>query len=96
MQAWALLLGGLLVWAAQFFALYGLASIAPGTQIARTGTVIVTVACAAADVLLLIYAARGAGRASDGFDRWLMKLGIAGAALSLVAVLWQGLPALLV
>ena len=96
MRAWVLLLGGLLVWAAQFFALYGLASLAPGTQIARTGALIVTAACAAADVLLLIYAVRGARSLSEGFDRWLMKLGMAGAALSLVAVIWQGLPALLV
>lgn len=96
MRPWALLLGGLVIWAVQFFLLYGLASIAPGTQAARTGTLIVTTACAAANVFLLVFAVRSAARHPEEFERWLLKLSIAGTALSLVAVLWQGLPALLV
>lgn len=96
MRPWALLLGGLVVWAVQFFMLYGLASIAPGTQAARIGALIVTAACASADVFLLVFAIRSAARLPEEFDRWLLKLSIAGTALSLVAVLWQGLPALLV
>lgn len=94
MGRWTLLLGGLLVWAVHFFMLYGLASAAPGTQLARTGALLATGACLVADAILILYLMRERRTAREAFDRWLHDLGGLAAALSLVAVLWQGLPPL--
>lgn len=87
------MLGGLLVWAAHFFALYVLASVFESSMIARVGTGIATLAAVAANVGLLIAARRA--EAPDAFWRWMISLGMLGVGLSLVAVLWQGLPALI-
>jgi hypothetical protein len=97
MRSWAVLLGGLLVWTAHFFLLYGFASIFPGSWIARLLTLAVTVPALAVDSWILWVAARRrTRRAADGLDRWTSELGAAGAALSLVAVAWQALPAMLI
>lgn len=48
-----------------------------------------------ADAILILYLMRERGTAREAFDRWLQDLGALAAALSLVAVLWQGLPPLL-
>jgi hypothetical protein len=95
LRAWVMLLGGLLVWAAHFFLLYALASLFPGQQIARTFTLIATVPALAADVLLLRTAAARALRTNE-LDRWVYKVSAIGAILSLVTVVWQALPALLI
>ena len=96
MRAWFLLLGGMLVWTVHFFALYALGSIFETTAAARTGTVIVTILCLAADAWLLVLCARAA-RHNDAETviGWPARLGAPVAVLSLVAVAWQGLPALL-
>lgn len=93
MRRWVLLLGGLLVWAAHFFALYIIASLFPGDAAARWLALVVTLAALAAGGAILWLNLR---KQSDSFDRWARGLGAAGAALSLVAVLWQALPAFLV
>lgn len=89
------MLGGLIVWAAHFFLLYAFASIFPGTQLARRLTVLATAIALAGDLLIIRHAA-AAGRegGGDSFDRWTRRFARAGALLSLIAVLWQGLPAL--
>lgn len=96
MRAWLLLLGGLIVWAAQFFLLYAVGSIFLTTTTARLLTGAATVAAIAADVWLLSQARRAWVRATDGLQRWLDYCGGVLAGLSIIAVSWQGLPALLV
>lgn len=92
MRRWAFVLSGLIVWAAHFFVLYVAASLLPGAQAARWLTLIFTlVGMAAAGAILW-----RALRAADGpFERWTNQLAAIGAGLALIAVLWQGLPALL-
>ena len=97
MPGWLLALGGLLVWTAHFFGLYLIASIWLTTTTARVVAGVFTLACLAADAWLLWRSAPARrSEGSDGFDRWLLVLAFLGAALSALAVLWQGLPALIV
>lgn len=96
MRKWTLLLGGLLVWAAHFFLLYGFASVFPGTELARLLTLIATVPALAADAVLLWAAAARRLVDPDELDRWVLDVSAIGAGLSLVAVVWQALPALIV
>jgi hypothetical protein len=91
-RAWAIVLGGLAVWAAHFFVLYGIASAMPGRVGARWLVLIVTLAAIAADGLIL-WRTIGAGRRADALEAWIARLGGLGAALSLVAVVWQAAPA---
>lgn len=88
------MLGGLLVWAAHFFLLYGIASIFPGGEIAYWLTIAATVPAIAADAGLLAHAAllRRRGNA-DELRSWMIDIAAGGAALSLLALLWQVLPA---
>jgi hypothetical protein len=96
-RAWTFLLGGLLVWTAHFFALYAIASILETSPRARLLTALATLAGLAADGWLLssALARRGDGAAGPP-ERWADQVAALGAGLSAVAVLWQGLPALLV
>lgn len=97
MRTWGFLLGGLIVWAAHFFLLYAIASVLPGTSLARWLSLVATVPAVAADAVLLWLAA--ALRLRDGSDElrnWTIDLGAVGALLSLIAVLWQALPAIVV
>lgn len=95
MRTWLLALGGLLIWAAHFFTLYALGSVFDTTAPARIGTLAATVGAIAADLWLL---RRTAGKrpTRDRFARWIAGLAAAGAIVSLVAVAWQGLVALLI
>jgi hypothetical protein len=97
MPKWLLALGGLLVWTAHFFGLYLIASIWLTTPTARVVAGVFTVACLAVDGWLLWRTAPARREGGvDVFDRWLLVLAFLGAALSALAVLWQGLPALIV
>ena len=96
MRAWTFLLGGLVVWAAHFFLLYGIASVFPGNPIASLLTIAATIPAVACDAILLWLAvARRRRRSSDELRAWIVDTGAAGAALSLVAVIWQALPAII-
>ncbi len=97
MRAWTLLLGGLIVWALHFFTIYAISSIFLTSWLSRVLTLVVTAVCLAADAGLVWWAVRDLRRGHmDDFARWLRQLASLIAAISLVAVLWQGLPALLV
>ena len=97
MRGWTLLLGGLLVWTAHFFLLYGIASIFPGSSTANVLTLAVTVPALAIDGWILWVAIRRLRRDDDdGLAGWISELGAVGAGLSLVAVAWQALPAIMV
>lgn len=96
MSAWAAMLGGLLVWAAHFFALYGIASLFPGMAAARWLTVAATLAALAAAGALLVQALRRRRAAPDhDLERWMAGLAALGSGIALVAIAYQGLPALL-
>lgn len=92
MRAWLFLLSGLLVWTAHFFGVYITASLFPGTSLAKWITAALTlVALIALGVLstrALPLSRRG------GLSSWMGTLALAAVALSAVAVLYQGLPAL--
>ena len=92
MRSWALLLSGLLVWAAHFFALYAIASILPGQPIASVLVLAMTVGAVAANLLILSFVWRTS--VQDRLAIWIEAGARLGAALSLVAVIWQALPAL--
>ncbi|MBA3576806.1 MAG: hypothetical protein H0W39_04210 [Sphingomonas sp.] len=94
MRSWALLLGGLLVWAAHFFSAYAFASIFPGTDLARWLTLAATAAALLADAAIL-WLALLSRAAADELDRWWARVSAGGAALSFVAVAWQAFPAII-
>lgn len=97
MRAWALFLGGLIVWAVHFFSIYAIASIFLTSTLSRVLTLAVTAICLAANAGLLWWAVRDLRRGGmDEFARWLRRLAALIAATSFLAVVWQGLPALLV
>lgn len=97
MRTWTFLLGGLLVWSIHFFSIYVIASIFLTTALARALTLLVTAACLAADAgLLRLAIARLRHDQADEFSRWVPRLAALIAGISLVAVLWQGLPALII
>lgn len=43
---------------------------------------------------LILWKTIGGGSRPDALDRWVSQLGAIGAAISLIAVIWQCLPAL--
>ena len=89
MRSWLILLGGFLVWTGHFFGLYLIAEFAP----AATLVIALTILCIIADLWLLRWL-RGIP-CSEAFAQWRRSVGMAGAVLSLLAVLWQGLPIML-
>lgn len=92
MRTWSILLGGMIVWTAHFFALYIIGSIFLATPLARWLAAAVTLICIAADVRLLFWIR---ARRDTLFEGWAASVGLILAGLSLVAVVWQGLPVLL-
>ena len=95
-RSWGLLLGGLLVWAADFFLLYAIASIFLDTRIAQVLALLVTLAALAANGLLFLLNWRQVRSPDSDYDGWIARIGLLGAAISALAVLWQGFPAILV
>lgn len=93
MRTWLFLLGGLIVWAVHFFALYAVASVFPDMLVARVLTVAITLPCLAADLLLFVHARRR--EAGSAMERWVKGAALSGIGLSGIAVVWQMLPALL-
>ncbi|WP_129791307.1 hypothetical protein [Sphingosinicella sp. CPCC 101087] len=95
MRAWLLLLGGMLVWTIHFFVLYGLGSLFGTTPTARIGTLLVTLACLAANLAILVTCMRIARTADrESVLGWPARLGAPVAVLSIVSVAWQAFPAL--
>ena len=94
MRSWLLLLGGLLVWAVHFFALYAVGSIFLTTDLARGLTIALTLICLLA--LALIGRRVWLARAGDAERDWIRIVALWGIAIGGIAILWQGLVALLV
>jgi hypothetical protein len=94
-RAWAILLGGLIVWAVHFFALYAIGSLLPGTGLAVWLSLGVSVPAILANALIIRISVRRAV-APDPLGRWIFQVGAIGAGMSLLAVVWQSFPGLLV
>ena len=93
MRTWALLLGGLVIWTVHFFAVYIVASIWLTTPLARALTLALTIACVGAVGICFIRTQRR--EADTDMDRWVHVVAMVGFGIAGVAILWQGLPALL-
>ncbi len=96
MRAWAYMLGGLLVWTAHFFLLYGAASIFATSDTTRLITAAATLLCLALAAWLAIKGWKGQRIEDDRFSRWSHRVASITGAGAFIAVLWQGLPALLI
>ncbi len=94
MRSWLLLLGGLLVWAVHFFALYAVGSIFLTTDFARGLTIALTLACLL--VLFLIGRRAWLAPVPDAESGWIRIVGLWGVAIGGIAILWQGLVALFI
>ena len=94
MGTWRHLLGGLLLWTAHFFAVYGIASLFPGQDIAVGLVLVVTLGALAAAALLFARAMKQYWTADDQLRRWISSGAAFGYALAGVAVLYQGMPAI--
>lgn len=95
MRSWAFLLGGLIVWAVHFFGVYGFASVFLDAPVTRWLAAGLTLACLLADAWLFRRGLAAYRGERDEARRWRMLIATWGAALSFLAVFWQGLPALL-
>lgn len=92
MQAWRVMLGPFLIWAAHFVAVYGVASVAdigePGqADLWRTSGLILSAACLVALLWLSVNA-----RLRRGQSEWVRYLSLGGCVISGFAVLFQSLP----
>lgn len=97
MRRWLFMLGGLLVWAAHFAGVYAIASVADvvahaSAPAARALIGAFTLVCVLAAAGIAVVAARR--RTGDAQERFSASLAALGGALAAVAILWQGLPAL--
>lgn len=95
MRTWSILLAGPVLWTAHFFALYIIASLLPGSR-AATLLVVAATVVAGGLALWLIRKAAGALRSDqERLDSWIYRLSLLASAVSLVAIVYQGMPALI-
>jgi hypothetical protein len=92
-RSWGFLLGGLVVWTVHFFTLYGIASIFLTTPLARVLTLVISLACLAANAFLFLWVVRADG---TGMDRWARTIALYALGVSTLAIVWQALPAVLI
>lgn len=93
MRAWRHLLGGLLLWTVHFFAVYGIASVLPGTRAAIILVLIATAIALVAAAWLFMKAMRAHRHPGDKLQRWMHGLSALGYALAGLAITYQGLSA---
>jgi hypothetical protein len=94
MRQWLFALGGLLVWTAHFFAVYIAASLFPGEPLASWLTLSLTVIALIVAGWLGLHAWRvWQARGEDDLTPWLGGIALMGAALSAIAILYEGLTA---
>ncbi|WP_374471659.1 hypothetical protein [Phenylobacterium sp.] len=98
MRRWLFLFAPLLIWAVHFMGVYGIASVAavvsrPDAPASRLAVGALTLLCAGACALFLALVLRRRPP-QDEADRFINSIAGLGAGVSLVAILWQGLPAL--
>ncbi|UUR08914.1 hypothetical protein [Sphingomonas glaciei] len=95
MDAWRHLLGGMLLWTVHFFTVYGIASLFPGTKLAAMLVLVATGLALALAAYLLAATLRHHRTEEDNLKRWRSKGSAILYALAGLAILYQGLPALL-
>ncbi len=95
MRFWRNQLGGLILWTAHFFAIYIIASLWPGTLLARFLVLVATILALAVAGWRAMIVLRKMRTAQDDFLRWSRGLALLGYALSGTAILYQGAPSLL-
>lgn len=83
----------MLIWTAHFFTLYAAASIFGSSTAARLITAAATAAALVAGALMFI--ALGRQASGDTFADWSRSLARLAIGIAMIAVIWQGLPALL-
>lgn len=92
MRSWLILLAGLLLWAAHFFLLYGIGEFGGDGSGPRIAVLAVTLACLLAGAAMLLPLVRAPS--ADAYERWRNASALLGVVLSMIAIVWQGLPAL--
>ncbi|MES2904274.1 MAG: hypothetical protein V4696_08830 [Pseudomonadota bacterium] len=95
MRFWRNLLDGLILWTAHFFAILIIASLWPGTLLARILVLMATILALAIAGWHSMLVLRNMRAAPDDFTRWSGGLALLGYALAGTAILYQGLPSLL-
>lgn len=95
MRFWRNLLGGLILWTAHFFAIYIIASLWPGTLLARVLVLMATILALAVAGWRSMLVLRNMRAVPDDFTRWSRGLALLGYALAGTAILYQGAPSLL-
>ena len=90
------LLGGFLLWAVHFFAVYIIASIFPGTTTSIVLILAITLVMLAITLWSTARTFRALQGASDGLHRWTISLSLFGYGLAGIAIIYQALPAILV
>jgi len=93
MRFWRNLLGGPLLWAAHFLAVYGIAGVLPGTRAAIVLVLLVTGVALAATSWQFARTVSAVRGADDDLQRWSSSLALFGYALAGAAITYQGLPA---
>jgi len=93
MRSWRHLLGGLILWAAHFLAVYGIASVLPGTRTAIILVLLVTSLALAGAAWLFARTVAAFRTAGDDLQRWSAGLALLGYAMAAPAIVYQGLPA---
>ena len=96
MRAWTYMLGGLILWAVHFFALYITASVFHTSDTTRVITVAITVLCLAGAGWLVWTAWHARAGDTDPFGAWTHYIAMLAGAIGCISILWQGLPALLI
>lgn len=96
MSYWRNLLGGLILWAAHFVIVYGIASILPGTQAAVVLVLAITVVVLAITAYLLVKTVGVMRSAVDDLQRWSTMLTLFGYAMATIAIAYQGFAAALI
>ncbi|WP_394270319.1 hypothetical protein [Qipengyuania sp.] len=91
-RAWRSLLGALSIWAAHFFAIYGIGSIWPGTTLANVLTIASGLLALAGLILFAIRNHRV--EMSDGIE-WAGRVGSLALSIASLGVIWQTLPSIL-
>lgn len=92
MRTWWTMLGGLVIWAAHFFALYAIGEFVGSGRGARAAVVVFTLG-ALVGLGLLVFLGRRAK--TDRLRGWGRSLGGSAILLTALAVVWQALPAFL-
>jgi hypothetical protein len=97
-KRWGYMLGGLIVWTIHFLGVYVIASVADvaaddGHPLSRAAVGVFTVVCLIAAGGLTVVAARRwrRGGGEMGFEN---AIAATGGAISVISILWQGLPAM--